>query len=127
MDIYSFVKGSNAIDLFAIVAVMTLSFVLVLTSIALLFFAKQKKWLFIFAALTFFPLLIAVTDATYRMDRSEQALARVPELRNEADRFRSEIRMEFLITTGIGVIGTAVPLVLCGAGILFKKNSTMAT
>lgn len=127
MDISSFVRGSTIVDLIAIALVFLSSFVLIVTGIASLVWAKRKTWFIVLVVAAFLPVAIALVDATYRWARSEQALARVPELQAEAERFRSEFRTEFLITAGLGVAGTTLPLLIGGCGLIFKNKSEKAT
>lgn len=123
MDTYSFFRGSNTLDLIAIFLIFFVSFCLVITQIGVLIWAKKKKWLYIFILLSVLPLAIGIFDGAYRYIRAEQALRNVYGLdASSIEMVRAEIRSEFLIMTILGLAGTAPPLILAGAGLVFKKD-----
>lgn len=125
MDVYSFVKSSTIIDIACLLLVLFSSLVLSLTAIALAIWAKRRKWLFVVLVAALFPLIIALAGATFRYVRSERLLTQYAQQVGEdnAARFRAEFRSEFLITTGIGVAGTALPLIIGLGGLVFKKSA----
>lgn len=126
MDLYSFLKSSTIIDIACILLALLSSVALTITGIALVIWAKKRKWLYVFVGLALFPLIIGLAGATFRFVRSDRLLAQyASEIGDEnAARFRAEFRTEFLVMTGIGVAGTALPLAIGLGGLVFKKNKT---
>ena len=126
MSLYSFLRDSTIIDLACLSLVLFSSFVLTIAAIALVFAAKRRKPFYVFIFLALLPLTIALAGATFRCIRSERLLAEYaegigPEWVAE---HQARHRGEFLITTGLGAAGTALPLSIGLGGLIFKKEAS---
>ena len=128
-ELYSFVEGSTIIDLVAIALVFISSFVLIATGIGLLIWAQRKKLFYTLVAIAFFPLIIAVADAVYRMVVFEITYPKSGDRIDQViwESFRSEVHSDAFIMMALGAAGTAFPLIIGGYGLLFKKNRGTVT
>lgn len=94
-----------------------------IAGIALLIWAKRKKWFYLLIAAAFFPVLLTLARATMSFVSGEEYLSKQPSMDPEtSEAMRTMNRNAFTIVVSVGAICTAIPLILGGIGLLFKKN-----
>lgn len=99
-----------------------------IAGIALLIWAKRKKWFYVVIAVAFLPVILSLAWATPSFVSGEEYLRKQPSMDPEiSEAVRTMNRNAFTITVSVGAICTGVPLVLGGIGLLFKKSRETAT
>ena len=117
-----FLKHSNWLDLSIILLVILSALVLVPLGIFAFVASRTRKPIYLFLIITLLPLLLAVLGGILRYANAERLLDRYPDLSaGSVARIRQEIRQEVVITTLVGVAGTAIPGLIGITGLILKK------
>lgn len=118
-----FLKHSNWVDLLVILLLILSSVVLIAVGIFASIASRTRKPIYLFLIVTLLPLLLAMLGGFLRYANAERVLGIYPDLSARAvAEIRQEIRREVLITTLIGVAGTAIPGLIGITGLVLKKE-----
>ena len=114
-----FLKNSSVLDLTVMSLVILIAVILIAVGIWTAIASRTRKPIYLFLMITLLPLLLALLGTYLRFRNIERAAAMFPDASAEVV---AALRQEAWIMTDIGLVGTAVPVLIGVMGLAFKKE-----
>jgi hypothetical protein len=124
-----FLKSSTIIDFAFIFGTVFVGVLLIVVGVVMLFVAKTRKFFFVYLAIAFLPLILALAGTGVRWYANERLLSlnKIDPSSQQADEIRQNILPEYAIMLLIGAGSTSLPLLIGIAGLILKRNRQITT
>ena len=114
-----FLKHSSVLDLLILLLIILIALILIPVGIWIAIAARTRKAIYFFLMLALLPLFLGLFGTALRFIKTERVLARYPGVGAEVI---AEVNRENWIITYVGMVGTAVPVLIGVLGVTFKKE-----
>ena len=115
----AFLKHSSVPDLLVIILVLLSAVILIAVGIWIVIASRRRKPIYVFLMIALLPLLLGLLGTYLKSIESERAIARAERV---SASLIAEVRQENWIMTDIGLVGTAVPVLIGVMGLAFRKE-----
>lgn len=122
--IIHFLKAASLVELVLVAAAIVLGLLLVLVGIFICLRAKSRLTIVAFIFATFLPLVLSIFAVGYRWN-NDNRLYEMNEVRpGDAiyERYRRENQADYLVAVTVGLVSSAIPLLIGVAGLVVKRK-----